>query len=112
MHRCRRRISGRGGARAIGTIGALALLALLTGAAVRAETVYVDGHLELVGSDIARPHRGMSMSSVEARFGAPARRYPAVGQPPITRWDYPQFSVFFEYKYVIHAVVHAPLRAS
>ena len=30
--------------------------------------------------------------------------YATVGQPPITRWDYPHFSVFFEKDRVIHAV--------
>ena len=29
---------------------------------------------------------------------------PAVGQPPITRWDFADYSVFFEYQHVIHAV--------
>ncbi len=52
----------------------------------------------------ATPARGASMSAVEARFGAPATRHAAVGQPPITRWDYPGFSVFFEHDKVIHAV--------
>lgn len=55
-----------------------------------------------------RPTRGSSMSAVEARFGAPVTRHAAVGEPPITRWDYPQFSVFFERDKVLHAViVHA-----
>jgi len=34
----------------------------------------------------------------------PAERHEAVGQPPITRWDYPTFSVYFENDRVIHAV--------
>ena len=34
----------------------------------------------------AVPTRGMSMAQVEARFGAPAEKFAAVGQPPITRW--------------------------
>ncbi len=44
------------------------------------------------------------MKTVEEQFGAP-REPPSdtVGKPPITRWDYPGFSVFFE-KAVIHAV--------
>jgi hypothetical protein len=50
------------------------------------------------------PRRGTSMAQVEARFGAPAERYAAVGQPPITRWVYPTFVVYFEYQHVIHAV--------
>jgi len=52
-----------------------------------------------------RPSRGASMAQVEARFGAPIRKYAAVGDPPITRWDYPGFSVFFEHNLALHAVI-------
>lgn len=52
----------------------------------------------------ATPSRGMSMAQVEQRFGAPAERFAAVGQPPITRWVYPGFVVYFEYQHVVHAV--------
>jgi hypothetical protein len=52
-----------------------------------------------------RPENGMRMSDVEARYGAPATRYPAVGQPPITRWDYPGMVVYFEFDRVLHAVL-------
>jgi hypothetical protein len=50
------------------------------------------------------------MDQVEKHFGAPSNRHPAVGgssahQPPITRWDYNGFSVFFERDRVIDAVV-------
>jgi hypothetical protein len=51
------------------------------------------------------PNRGASMAQVETRFGAPTVRHAAVGDPPITRWDYPQFSVFFEHDKVLHAVI-------
>lgn len=51
-----------------------------------------------------RPSRGMSMEKVEATYGAPARRVPAVGEPPITRWEYPGFVVYFEHHLVIHSV--------
>jgi hypothetical protein len=51
-----------------------------------------------------RPSRGMSMEKVEAKFGAPAKRVPAVGQPPITRWEYPGFVVYFEHHLVLHSV--------
>jgi hypothetical protein len=46
----------------------------------------------------------MSMGDVESRFGAPAERYAAVGDPPITRWVYPSFVVYFEHSTVVHAV--------
>ena len=51
------------------------------------------------------PSRGMTMEKVEATFGAPANRESAVGQPPITRWEYPGFVVYFEHNLVIHSVV-------
>jgi hypothetical protein len=51
-----------------------------------------------------RPDRGMSMDKVEATYGAPARRVPAIGEPPITRWEYPGFVVYFEHNLVIHSV--------
>lgn len=85
------------------------LLALLIGCAVTvasAETVVVNGRLAVAPSTLARPHLGQTMRQVEARFGKPQRRYPAVGKPPITRWDYPDYSVYFEFNRVVHAVVH------
>ena len=56
-----------------------------------------------------KPTSGMSMESVEAKYGAPTRRAPAVGgattaQPPITRWEYPGFVVYFEHNRVVHTV--------
>jgi hypothetical protein len=59
-----------------------------------------------------RPTRGTSMASVEARFGSPTSRSAAVGQPPITRWDYPGFTVYFEYDHVIHSVARRPPTAN
>ena len=49
------------------------------------------------------------MQAVEQKFGQPSQRHNAVGgggvkHPPITRWDYPGFSVFFENDRVIHSV--------
>jgi hypothetical protein len=52
----------------------------------------------------ATPSRGQSMAQVERQYGAPAERFAAVGRPPITRWDYPNMVVFFEYDHVVHAV--------
>ncbi|MFO7306503.1 MAG: hypothetical protein C0P74_013380 [Gammaproteobacteria bacterium] len=52
-----------------------------------------------------RPTRGMSMEKVEATYGVPTRRLPPVGQPPITRWEYPGFVVYFEHNLVIHTVI-------
>jgi hypothetical protein len=73
-------------------------------AAALAETVVVDDKVTVRESNVPRPARGMRMSDVEQKFGAPTTRHPTVGQPPITRWDYPAFAVFFEHDRVIHAV--------
>ena len=51
-----------------------------------------------------RPTRGMSEMSVESRFGAPMTKVEPVGEPPISRWEYAEFIVYFEYDRVIHAV--------
>jgi hypothetical protein len=63
-----------------------------------------------VESSANLPKRGRSMSQVEAQYGAPAQKYPAVGggspkTPPITRWQYDSFSVYFENSHVVDAVL-------
>lgn len=50
------------------------------------------------------PQHGLKMEEVERRYGTPVSRDPAVGKPPITRWNYNGFSVFFEHRTVLHAV--------
>jgi hypothetical protein len=74
-----------------------------------AETIVVDDQVKVRDPAIETPAKGMSMSAVEQRYGAPAQKHAAVGggsakQPPITRWDYAGFSVFFERDTVIHSV--------
>ena len=59
------------------------------------------------------PTRGMSMAQVEKRFGAPSEKLPTRGggsryQPPINRWVYPGYVVYFERSTVIHSVLDAP----
>jgi hypothetical protein len=52
------------------------------------------------------PKLGESRRSVLERFGLADEEHPPVGQPPITRWDYRSFSVYFEYDHVINSVLH------
>jgi hypothetical protein len=56
-------------------------------------------------SGVLRPVRGMTMEAVLARFGEPRKRLAAVGDPPITRWVYERFTVYFEGTLTLHAVV-------
>lgn len=53
------------------------------------------------------PHRGETMADVRARYGAPSSRRGPVGRPPITRWNYDGYHVYFEGDRVIHTVVPA-----
>jgi|HubBroStandDraft_6_1064221.scaffolds.fasta_scaffold269618_2 hypothetical protein len=84
-------------------LAALACGCVVTGLAL-ADTVVVNDQVQVRESQVDRPKRGSTMGDVEKRFGAPVNRHPTVGAPPITRWDYNGFSVFFEHDRVIHAV--------
>lgn len=55
---------------------------------------------------LLRPRPGQSMNAVRAKFGAPSEELPWVGEPPITRWIYPDYTVYFENEFVINTVVH------
>lgn len=51
------------------------------------------------------PTRGQSQAAVLRQHGEPEQRHATVGDPPITRWDYADFSVVFEGEYVLHSAV-------
>lgn len=52
-----------------------------------------------------RPTRGQSMDKVSSKFGEPKAIIGPIGEPPITTWEYPDFSVYFEYNMVLHSVM-------
>ena len=81
------------------------LALLLIAMAAQADTLLLDGLDMSAPTANTRPARGIDMARVEAQFGAPSQRHGAVGEPPITRWEYPGFVVFFEHDRVIHTVV-------
>ncbi|WP_430472518.1 phosphodiesterase [Zestomonas insulae] len=84
---------------------ALLLLALLTPLSTPAEVLTIpvgqqgDTHQPL-------PVRGQTQRAVLDRFGLADKEHPAVGKPPITRWDYREFSVYFESGVVVDSVLH------
>ena len=64
------------------------------------------GRLKPAG--VETPQRGSTMSAVEAEIRrAGQQELAAVGNPPITKWFYPNFVVVFENDKVLHAVVVA-----
>lgn len=63
---------------------------------------------EAPGYSVNLPGRGMTMERVEEKFGPPMEKLPEVGDPPIIRWIYPSYTVYFEYQYVINSVLNVP----
>jgi len=95
----------------------------VTTAAIATVALVVFGANSLVGADVLliqtiqeapangpeglpRPVRGMSRREVEQIYGVPLQIHAPVGQPPVSRWDYKKYSVFFESDSVLHSVVH------
>jgi hypothetical protein len=61
-------------------------------------------------SAVSLPAKGQTMAQVSKRYGEPQQKHAPAGgdaprHPPITRWDYAGFSVFFEHAHVVDAVV-------
>ncbi len=87
-------------------------LALLVSLPVSADVLLLDS-IESAPA-VQTPRTGLSMANVRASYGNPVKEYPAVStsgnphHPPITRWDYNDFSVFFEHEAVVHSVVRRP----
>ena len=65
----------------------------------------IEAREQAIPGAAARPARGASMARVLDRFGEPSSTRPAVGEPPITRWAYPGYTVYFEYDKVIDVVI-------
>lgn len=98
------------------SIGVLALIVTLTlGSVAHAneslEQPSISGTLLLIDwlekdrdQAAQRPRQGMTQAEVENTFGAPETRHRPVGDPPITRWVYDDFIVYFEHHLVIRAV--------
>jgi hypothetical protein len=82
----------------------LALTIALTAGSALADTLIVEG-ISATDNANQRPERGLTKASVEASWGAPRQKSAAVGDPPISSWDYEPFVVFFEYDRVLHTVV-------
>ena len=95
------------------TCTGVVLAALSLGAAVLATTVPAAAEVIQVpvGQQAAEkrvlevPKRGTTKAEVERRFGAPLAQQPAVGNPPISSWDYENYRVYFERDLVLHTVL-------
>lgn len=83
----------------------VAVLSLVLSASANADVIKTPNSAPQVVSLENSPTRGMTKQQVEARFGAPQLKVGPTGQPNIYRWDYADYSVFFENNHVLHSVV-------
>ncbi|MCW8846398.1 MAG: hypothetical protein OQK99_11220 [Gammaproteobacteria bacterium] len=81
-----------------------ALFGLGLAASAGADTLLIDIISQDNANEVSRPAGGLDMSQVEANFGPPTIKHAAVGDPPISRWEYADFVVYFEGQTVLHSV--------
>jgi hypothetical protein len=79
------------------------ILLLMAGLA-SADVLIIDEVRQVERMDL--PKNGHTMAEIESAYGAPRQRHDAVGEPPITRWDYDTYSVYFEHNLVLYSVLH------
>ena len=77
---------------------------LLAAGLAQADVLIIEEVRQVERMDL--PDNGQTMQAIESRYGEPDQRHAAVGEPPITRWDYEDYSVYFEYDRVLFSVLH------
>lgn len=94
----------------------LAVLTLAVGAMLAPQPAHADDLLiKRVQQEKSMnlPTRGMTMTQVEHKFGAPLHKLQPRGgdsklHPVIKRWEYAKYIVYFEHDHVIHTVLNTP----
>lgn len=91
----------------LSSVGAFALFAMafLALPHTTAEEIRIPvGEQSKIQPEIDMPTKGMSRERVKSLFGEPLEEFAAIGQPPISRWKYKEFTVYFDSNTVIHCV--------
>lgn len=83
-------------------VGFMLLLCLIFTAAT-AEVLLIERTQQQPNQPL--PKHGQTMQQVEAEFGQPNMRHEAVGDPPISRWEYGDYVVYFEHNLVLNSVM-------
>lgn len=63
-------------------------------------------------NQITHPVTGVTKTQVKNQFGEPIKESAAKGNPPISNWEYAEFTVYFENNHVIHSVIKPRLHDS
>lgn len=102
-------LSSFNGALAVSLLLATVLIAAYSNS-LAAETITVPVASQAPDKQsIERPKSGLLGSQVVKKFGEPLAVNSPVGEPPISRWEYADFYVYFEYNHVVHTVLkHRP----
>ncbi len=79
------------------------ILLMIFSCSSQSEVLLIDRVEAKAGIDV--PQKSTTMNQVRADYGDPVTEHAAVGNPPITRWDYPTFVVYFEHQHVITTVL-------
>jgi len=87
------------------SLKSIALVAcMLSAGSAAADVLLIEEVRERMQRDL--PANGLTKAQVEQRYGTPGERRAPVGEPPISRWVYDEYSVYFEHDLVIESVLH------
>ena len=91
----------------------LATSIMLTPLMTHADILKIGHHIS-VAKNAVTPKRGNTMKNVSSRYGKAKHISSSKGKvtakhPRITRWEYSNFTVYFEKQHVLHTVVHTRL---
>lgn len=91
---------------------ALTCVCLFGAATSVAEDVKIPVGSQTAAHQIATPTTGLTKAQVKSQYGEPQQENPAKGKPPISSWEYAEFTVYFENDHVIHSVIKPRLHKS
>ena len=87
------------------TRAVLAFMLTFAFQAASADVLIIDEVRQADGMEL--PKNGLDKATVENKFGTPVKKKLAVGDPPISSWDYDTYSVYFEHDLVLSTVLHS-----
>ncbi|MCK7597302.1 hypothetical protein M0G74_08465 [Microbulbifer sp. CAU 1566] len=85
------------------SLAALLSAAFFISSTIQAETVEVPVGSQGIAAE-ASHLRGKKQEQVTSELGEPLNIQGPVGEPAITRWEYADFYVYFEFDRVLHTV--------
>ena len=91
-------------ARMILALVLLGIIGLVNSEPLRADVLLIEEVRQ--SEQMHLPANGASMDEVRSQYGDPESTSGAVGDPPITRWNYDSWSVYFERDVVLFTVLH------